>query len=101
MKSIQRSKINSCLKLNKLSLNADKTKFMTFYTNQRMIPPIALSINRKPTAQVSTFNFLGILLIFSTLYDTVLLEVGNYFDMQRKHGRPQKLLYVGTSLNKF
>ena len=53
---------------------------------------IALSINRKPTAKVSTFNFLGILLIFSTLYDTVLQKVGNYFGMRQKHGRPQKLL---------
>ena len=51
-------KINLWLKLNKLSLNADKTKYMIFHTNQRMIPPIALSINSKLRAQVSTFNFL-------------------------------------------
>ena len=55
-------KINLWLKLNKLSLNADKTKYMIFYTNQRMIPPIALSIKCKLIAQVSTFNFLGIML---------------------------------------
>ena len=54
--------INHWLKLNKLSLNADKTKYMIFYTNQTMVPPIALSINRKLIAQVSTFNFLGIML---------------------------------------
>ena len=56
------AKINLWLKLNTLSLNADKTKYMIFHTNQRMIPPIALSINRKLTGQVSTFNFLGIML---------------------------------------
>ena len=33
-------KINLWLKLSKLSLNADKTKYMIFHTNQRMIPPI-------------------------------------------------------------
>ena len=55
-------KINIWLKLNKLSLNVDKTKYKIFYTNQRMIPPIALSINSKLIAQVSTLNFLGIML---------------------------------------
>ena len=35
---------------------------MIFYTNQRTVPPIALSINRKLIAQMSTFNFLGIML---------------------------------------
>ena len=61
-------KINLWLKLNKLSLNADKTKYMIFYTNQRMIPPIALSINSKLIAHVSTFNFLGIMLDLNMLW---------------------------------
>ena len=56
------------LKLNKLSLNADKTKYMIFHTNQRMIPPIAFSINNKLIAQVSTFNFLGIMLDSNILW---------------------------------
>ena len=55
-------KNNLWLKLDNLSLNADKTKYMIFHTNQRMIPPIALSINRKLIAQVSTFNFMGVML---------------------------------------
>ena len=61
-------KINIWFKLNKLSLNADKTKYMIFHTNQRMIPHIALSINSKLIAQVSTFNFLGIMLDSNTLW---------------------------------
>ena len=61
-------KNNLWLKLNKSSLNADKTKYMIFHTNQRMIPPIALSINRKFIAQVSTFNFLGIMLDSTMLW---------------------------------
>ena len=61
-------KINLWLKLNKLSLNADKTKYMIFHINQRMIPPIALSINNKLIAQVSTFNFLGIMLDSNMLW---------------------------------
>ena len=61
-------KINRWVKLNKLSLNADKTKYMIFYTNQRMIPPIALSINNKLIAQVSTFTFLDIILYSNMLW---------------------------------
>ena len=37
-------------------------------TNQRMIPPIALSINRKFIAQVSIFNFQGIMLDSNMLW---------------------------------
>ena len=41
---------------------------MIFHTNQRMTPPIALSINRKIIAQVPTFNFLGIMLDSNMLW---------------------------------
>ena len=41
---------------------------MIIHTNQRMIPPIALSINSKLIAQVSTFNFLGIMLDSNMLW---------------------------------
>ena len=46
------------LKLNKLSLNADKTKYIIFHTNQIMIPPIA--INQLQTYSTSVnFQFPG------------------------------------------
>ena len=61
-------KINLWLKYKKIFLLADKTKYMNFHTNQRMIPPIALSINRKLIVQVSTFNFLGIMLDSNMLW---------------------------------
>ena len=61
-------KINLWLKLNKLSLSADETKYMISHTNQRMIPPIGLSINNKLIAQLSTFNFLGIMLDSNMLW---------------------------------
>ena len=40
-------KIKLWLKLNKLSLNADQTKYIIFHADQRMISPITLSINGK------------------------------------------------------
>ena len=56
------------IKQNNLSLNTVKSKYIIFYTNQRMIPPIVLSINSKVIAQVSTFNFLGIMLDSNMLW---------------------------------
>ena len=56
------------IKQNSLSLNTVKSKYIIFYTNQRMIPPIVLSINSKVIAQVSTFNFLGIMLDSNMLW---------------------------------
>ena len=47
---------------------------MIFYTNQRMIPPLALPINHKLIAQVSTFNFLGIMLDSNMLW-TIITQI--------------------------
>ena len=54
-------KINIWLKLNKLTLNADKTKCM-FFHKRREIMPLRLSINNKMIDIVSQFSFLGVLL---------------------------------------
>ena len=56
-------KISDWLKVNKLSLNVDKTKFMIFHNYQRVtanedIPD--LQINGKMIERVSCFNFLGL-----------------------------------------
>ncbi len=53
-------KINAWLKLNRLSLNAEKTKLMIFHTRQRIVDPIQISINNVPIEIVNSFNFLGI-----------------------------------------
>ena len=56
--------ITDWLCLNKLSLNAKKTKMMIFHHRQRNISKInlQLSINNTKIEQVKEFNFLGILL---------------------------------------
>ena len=41
------NKVNSWLSLNKLSLNTDKAKCMTFHTRQKNIDQLTLSINGK------------------------------------------------------
>ncbi len=55
-------KINIWLKLNKLSLNVQKTKFMIFRTINKRIPEIELHIEGVSIERVYEFNFLGITL---------------------------------------
>ena len=54
-------KVYVWLKHNKLSLNAKKTKCMTFHTCQKKIELLQLSIDGKPIEHVKYFKFLGIL----------------------------------------
>ena len=54
-------KVNSLLSLNKLSLNTDKTKCMTFHTRQKNIYKLTFSINGKQIENVKLFKFLGIM----------------------------------------
>ena len=56
-------KINDWLRVNKLSLNVNKTKYMVFHTPQRKkLPELHLKLNGIEVEQVRQFNFLGIVL---------------------------------------
>ncbi len=55
-------KINIWLKLNKLSLNIKKTKYMIFHTINKQIPNFEIKIEDTIIERVSEFNFLGITL---------------------------------------
>ena len=55
------NKINSWLSLNKLSLNTDKTKCMTFHTRLKNMDPLTFLINGKQSDKVNFFKFLGIM----------------------------------------
>ena len=54
--SSELNKVNSWLSLNKLSLNADKTKCMTFHTRQKHIDQLTFSINGKQIENVNFFQ---------------------------------------------
>ena len=54
-------KLNLWFKLNKLTLNVDKTKCM-FFHKRRAVPSINLSMNNIPIDIVLHFNYLGIIL---------------------------------------
>ena len=55
-------RVNLWLKLNKLSLNINKTKLMIFHRKQKKIKDINISIDNVQIERVNTFNFLDIML---------------------------------------
>ena len=59
-------RVNIWLKLNKLTLNTTKPKFMVFHRKQKQIEPLHFSVDREVIENVSSFNFLGI-----TLYESL------------------------------
>ena len=58
--NVELATIQEWLKVNKLSLNVSKTKFMTFH-HQRNIEQIVpdIKINSEKIEKLSEFNFLG------------------------------------------
>ena len=56
------NKIHLWLQNNKLSLNAEKTKCITFHTRQKHINPLLYSINGVEIENVDSFKFIGIFL---------------------------------------
>jgi len=53
-------KISNWLKINKLSLNVAKTKYIVFQTRNKYIPDMQLYIDGQRLEQVDSFDFLGI-----------------------------------------
>ena len=55
-------KVNTWLKLNKLSLNVQKTKFMVFHRKQKKVSEVNVAIDNTVIERVQSFNFLDIML---------------------------------------
>ena len=60
--NLELEKVNEWLKINKLSINTSKTKFMVFQHKQSKFSAdnLKISLNEEPIDQVKQFNFLGI-----------------------------------------
>ena len=54
------AKVNDWLKINKLSLNINKTKFMIFHIYEQQITILNIFIDNVAIESVANFNFLGI-----------------------------------------
>ena len=68
-------KISMWLKKNKISLNLDKTKLMTFHRQQKRVKELNITINGTNIKRVQSFNFLGITLSESMSWANHLLFI--------------------------
>ena len=58
--NIELNKISEWLKLNRLTLNVQKTKYMLFKTSKKKVQTLLLQMDNKIIDKVLDFNFLGI-----------------------------------------
>ena len=69
-------KVNTWLKLNKLSINVNKTKCLFFYKRRHHIP-LQFLMNNGSTDVVQHFNYLGIMLDENMSWKTHIAMVSN------------------------
>lgn len=72
------AKLSDWLAVNKLSLNAAKTKFMMFRYPQKIISNVPnLMINNSPIGRVTEFNFLGLVINEFLTWTNHISKIGN------------------------
>ena len=92
--------INSWFKINKLSLNIIKSKFMVFLMPQREITPPKLQIDGILIDYVTVFNFVGINIQNNLKWDThinsISLKIGQTVGIlnRSKHSLPLNILHL-------
>ena len=94
--NIHLEKINVWLKLNKLTVNVSKTKFMIFH-KRRVAPQLELLLNNITIEPVSNFTFLGIILdtSLSWKYHTKVIAI----KISKIIGILRKLKYIFAERN--
>ena len=83
-------KVNTWLKLNKLSINVNKTNCM-FFTKRRHLTPLQFSMNNRSIDVVQHFNYLGIMLDENMSWKTHIAMVRN--KLSRINGILHRLKY--------
>ena len=84
-------KMNSCLKLNKLPINVDKSKCM-FFHKRRAITLLKFSMNSRTIDVVYNFNYLGIMLDANMSWKSHRAMVSK--KLSRIKGKLHRLKYV-------
>ena len=93
-------KVNIWLKLNKLSLNTQKTKLMLFHRKQKHLDEINVVINGIEIGHVPSFNFLAIMLDENLTWKSHIEMVGNKISKvtgilyRLKNVFPENVLFV-------
>ena len=90
-------KFNTWLKLNKLSLNAQKTKLMLFHRKQKHVNDVNVKIDNTMIEHVHTFNFLGIMLNETLSWKSHIDMVSNRVGV--KYSTCTWYLYLSTYLS--
>ena len=70
-------KVNTWLKLNKLSLNVQKTKFMVFHRKRKKVSEVNVAIDNTVIERVQYFNVLGIMLNEALSWKNHIAKVSN------------------------
>ena len=70
-------KISGWLKVNKLSLNAKKSKFMIFKRVNKTVEPLSLKIENTNIERVTNFNFLGLTISDNLEWKTQVQKIAN------------------------
>ena len=93
-------KVNTWLKLNKLSLNAQKTKLMLFHRKQKHVNDVNVKIDNTMIERVQTFNFLDIMLNETLSWKSHIAMVSNKISKvigilyRLKHVFPEYVLFT-------
>ncbi len=81
--------MNDWLKLNKLSLNLKKCKYIIFHTHRKTVKPLHLMIDETTIERVAEFNFLGKALDENLSWKSHINKMSNRIS-KRKHFIPIK-----------
>ena len=71
------NKISGWLKVNKLSLNAKKSKFMIFKRVNKTVEPLSLKIENTNIERVTNFHFLGLTISDNLEWKTHVQKIAN------------------------
>ena len=83
--------LSDWLKLNRLSLNEAKTKFMLFHSPTKEIPRITIRMNNIELEPTSDFNFLGIIINKHLKWNAHIDKISN--NIARTNGIINRLKY--------
>ena len=92
--------VNTWVKLNKLSLNAQKTKLVLFHRKQKHVNDVDVKIDNTMIERVQTFNYLGIMLNETLSWKSHIAMVSNKISKaigilyRLKHIFPEYVLFT-------
>ncbi len=91
--------VNDWLKINKLSLNLKKCKYMIFHTIEKIVKPLHLMIDETIIERVAEVNFLGLTLDESLNWKSHIIKISNRISKRMGIIKKTKTLYPNKNQN--